>query len=293
MPIPGFAQARLASNGIRLNVWHGGGDGPAVVLLHGWCGSSHTWRMLAPLLADAGHLVIAPDVRGYGDSDKPEGGYDAANGAADVAGVLDALGVTRAHIVGHDMGAPIALLFADRYPARTLTAAWLDKPLLGFDTERYTAFTDWNHGGYWQFGFNATPGLAELMYAGREEAFLTLIYGLMTVNKAAVTPADVAEQARGLKMPGGIAGWVGWYRAALETGAQMRAAAARGGVKAPFLAVRGDGGVAGILDEIKRALPHARGEVLARCGHLVAEERPAELAALLTGHFAYADGAAS
>ena len=285
-----FTRERVATNGTTLSVLRGGPKDPAVpavVLLHGWCGSSWSWRKLAPLLADD-QDVIVPDMRGYGGSDKPEGGYDAQNGAADMLGLLDHFDVARAHVAGHDMGAPVALAFSGLYPERTATAAWVDEPLLGFDTERYTAFTEWNHGGFWQFGFNTTPGLAELMYAGREEAFLGLIYGLMIQVKDAVTPDDVREQARGMKGQAGIAGWVGWYRAALETGAQVRALAARNAFRRPVLAVGGSHGIAGIGEEIKQAVPHATGAVIEGCGHLVAEERPGELAALLRAHFAQA-----
>ena len=179
------------------------------------------------------------------------------------------------------MGAPVALVFAARHPDRTLTVAYADEPLLGFDTERYTAFTDWNHGGYWQFGMHNFPGLPELLYPGREEAFLRLIYAAMTVVKDAMTEADVAAHARGMKAPNGIRGMTGWYRAALETGAQIRAVAAAG-------AVRGAGGVAGIVEEIRQAVPHALGLTIPDCGHLVPEERPAEFERVLREHFARA-----
>ena len=285
-----FTRERVATNGTTLSVLRGGPKDPAVpavVLLHGWCGSSWSWRKLAPLLAD-GHDVIVPDMRGYGGSDKPEGGYDAQSEARDILGLLDHAGIGRAHIVGHDMGAPVALAFSGLFPDRTATVTYVDEPLLGFDTERHTAFTDWNHGGYWQFGFNATPGLAELMYAGHEEAFLTLIFGLMVQVKDAVTADDVREQARAMKEPGGITGWVGWYRAALETGAQVRALAKQGAFKRPVLAVAGVKGIPRIVEEIKQAVPHAAGMLIEECGHLVAEERPGELAALLRAHFAAA-----
>lgn len=281
-----FKTERVLSNGTFLNLRRGG-SGPAVVLLHGWCGSSWSWRKLAPLLA-AAHDVLVPDMRGYGSSDKPGEGYDAHNEAVDVLGLLDRCGIDRAHIVGHDMGAPVALAFSGLHSTRTASVAWIDEPLLGFDTERYTSFTEWNHGGFWQFGFNATPGLPELMFAGREEAFLTLIYGLMTQVKGAVTAEDVREQARGMKGEGGIAGWVGWYRAALQTGEQLKALAERHAFRSPVLAVAGSHGIKDIGQEIKRAVPHATAAVIDGCGHLVAEERPEELATLLRAHFAAA-----
>ena len=255
--------------------------------MHGWCGSSHSWRHVGPLLADD-HLVVVPDMRGYGLSDKPEEGYDASQSARDMIGLLDHFGVDRAHVVGFDMGAPVALVFGAEHPDRTLTVAYIDEPLLGFDTERYTAFTDWNHGGYWQFGLHNTPGMPDLLYPGREEEILALLYSHMTMNKSAMTAADVTEHARGMKMENGIRGMTGWYRATPKTGEQVRAAA--GKLSAPVIAIRGEGGVAGIIEEIKQAAPDAAGAVIPNCGHLVPEERPAELVAVLRDHFARAGG---
>lgn len=279
-----FGAETVRTNGTRLFVRHTG-EGPAVLLMHGWCGSSHSWRKLAPLLV-RDHRVIVPDMRGYGRSDKPEDGYSAADGAADMAGLLDAFGVERAHVVGHDMGAPVALVFAARYAERTLSVAYIDEPLLGFDTERYTAFTDWNHGGYWQFGLHNTPGMPELLYPGREGAILKLLFSHMVMVQDAMTDADVAEHAYGMMQPGGLAGMTGWYRAALETGKQIRDLAERGIVRAPTIAIRGEGGVAGVADEIRQAVPDATGVTIAGSGHLVPEEKPDELERVLREHFA-------
>ncbi len=121
-----FHDERISTNGITLRCRYAGA-GPAVVLLHGWCGSSHTWRNVAPLLTDR-YTVIVPDVRGNGDSEKPESGYDASTCSADVAGLLDHFNIDRAHVVGHDMGAPIALVFSGIFPKRSLSVTYLDEP---------------------------------------------------------------------------------------------------------------------------------------------------------------------
>lgn len=100
LALPMAAQAQEASliptNGITTNVrtW-GDPKAPAVVLMHGWMGTSHTWRKLAPLLA-ADRFVIVPDMRGYGASDKPDAGYDGATLAADIRGVMKHFGAQRA-----------------------------------------------------------------------------------------------------------------------------------------------------------------------------------------------------
>jgi len=95
------------------------GDGPPVVLLHGFPDSADLWRHQVPALLDAGFRVIAPDLRGFGDSDKPVGidNYVIFNSVADLGGIMTSLGIERASIVGHDFGAGMAWMFASAEPA--------------------------------------------------------------------------------------------------------------------------------------------------------------------------------
>src|SRR5687768_1052044 len=83
------------------------GDGPLLFLLHGWPQTSYCWRLVMPELARS-HTVIAPDLRGYGGSDKPPGGYDKRTLATDMSGLMRALGFEVADVVGHDRGARVA-----------------------------------------------------------------------------------------------------------------------------------------------------------------------------------------
>lgn len=103
--------AMIEANGLRHFVVDQG-SGPAVLLLHGFPDSAEMWRDQVPVLVDAGFRVIAPDLRGLGDSDKPEGvdHYVIFNAVNDVKSILGSLGVERAHVVGHDYGAGIAWL---------------------------------------------------------------------------------------------------------------------------------------------------------------------------------------
>src|SRR6266478_8601692 len=109
-----FKTQKIATNGAAIYV-RTGGDGPAVVLLHGY---GETGDMWAPLAADLArdHTVIVPDLRGLGLSSKPAGGFDKKTQAGDVEGVLDALKVTRADLVTHDIGNKIGYAFAAQYP---------------------------------------------------------------------------------------------------------------------------------------------------------------------------------
>ena len=109
----------LQVNGISLHV-EDHGSGKPVLLLHGWPDSSYLWRNQIPVLVANGFRAIAPDLRGFGRSDRPEGvtAYFLQNAVADVAGILDALGIDAADIVAHDWGAVVAWLTATAYPNR-------------------------------------------------------------------------------------------------------------------------------------------------------------------------------
>ena len=121
MAIEGFEQRRIATNGIELSV-HIAGRGPALVLLHGFPLNHHCWAQIAPQLAQM-FQVIVPDLRGYGESDAPSDDprhetYSKRQMALDIVGLLDALDIERAHIVGHDRGARVAYRFALEHPLR-------------------------------------------------------------------------------------------------------------------------------------------------------------------------------
>jgi pimeloyl-ACP methyl ester carboxylesterase len=110
---------RVRGDGVELALLDAG-EGPAVLLLHGFPDSSHLWRHQVPALVAAGHRVLAPDLRGFGESDRPEGveEYAIARSVADVVAVLDGLGIERAHVVGHDFGAALAWAVAALAPER-------------------------------------------------------------------------------------------------------------------------------------------------------------------------------
>jgi len=105
----------VSANGIRLHVAELG-EGPAVVLLHGFAGFWWTWQHQLCALAEAGYRAVAVDLRGYGDSDKPPRGYDAWTLAGDVGGLIKALGARQAHLVGHAWGGMLAWTVATLHP---------------------------------------------------------------------------------------------------------------------------------------------------------------------------------
>ena len=129
-PFPaGFGVRNVDTNGTTLSV-RVGGQGPAVVLLHGY---GETGDMWAPLAAELAHdrTVVAPDLRGMGLSARPEGGYDKKTQGQDIAGLLDALGIERTDLVTHDIGNMVGYAFAAQYPSQVIRFAIMDAPLPG------------------------------------------------------------------------------------------------------------------------------------------------------------------
>ncbi len=124
-----FDLQRLAVNGLSLRAAVEG-DGPLVIMVHGWPELWYSWRHQIKPIAQAGYRVVAPDVRGYGGSDKPYDveAYDMVNMMADVIGIIDALGESTAILVGHDWGAPICWNTAALHPDRISAVAALSVP---------------------------------------------------------------------------------------------------------------------------------------------------------------------
>ena len=119
----------IITNGIRMHyVTKGDGQGPLVVLLHGFPEFWYSWRYQLPFLAEHGYTVVAPDLRGYNDSDKPSTGYDIPTLIADIEGLIKGLGREKAIIVGHDWGGVLAWAFAMRYPEMTERLIVLNAP---------------------------------------------------------------------------------------------------------------------------------------------------------------------
>jgi pimeloyl-ACP methyl ester carboxylesterase len=118
-PLERVPRKSIAGDGVELSVLDVG-EGSPVVLLHGFPDSSYVWRRQVPALAGAGLRVVAPDLRGFGESGRPERVEDYALGHSvrDVLAILDALELERAHVVGHDFGAVVAWLVAAYAPER-------------------------------------------------------------------------------------------------------------------------------------------------------------------------------
>ncbi|WP_269856702.1 alpha/beta fold hydrolase [Streptomyces sp. RPT161] len=265
---------RVATNGVRLNVALAG-EGPAVLLLHGF---PHTWRLWTEVMERlaAQHRVIALDLRGLGASPRATDGYDAANLAADAEGLLAALGETSAAVVGIDAGTPPAFLLAMRRPGLVRRLAVMES-LVG----ALPGAEDFLAGGApWWFGFHAQPGLAESVLTGHEAQYIDWFLDRGTLGRG--VPADIRDAfvhaytgAEALRCA------FSYYRALPTSARQIQEAVATSRLTVPTLAV----GAQPVGDALERQLrpvaDHLVGHVIEDCGHIIPLDRPAALLDLL------------
>ncbi|HEU4404822.1 MAG TPA: alpha/beta hydrolase [Polyangiaceae bacterium] len=275
-PPDGFRSEFAAVNGVRLHYVIGGAGSP-VVLLHGWPQTWFEWHRLMPALAAAGHTVIAPDLRGAGESDKPPTsvGYEKRVLADDLRALLASLGLGPAHVVGHDIGAMVAYAFAAAHPAEVRRLALLDAPLPGIEPfwSGLPSSTE-----LWHFGFHGERGTAEALVQGRERLYLTSFYTKYAYAPDAFAAEEVDEFVRAYSAPGAMAGGFEWYRAfGLDAEYNRGLQATR--LPMPVLALGGEAAIG----EGQRAMAEAiaddvRGGAIPGSGHWLAEEQPDLLA---------------
>jgi len=147
-----------------------GGDGPPLLLIHGWPGSWYYWRLVMPALA-RGFQVMAVDQRGIGLSDKPEDGYDAGTLANDLVGLMDALGHERFAVVGVDTGMLIGYALAADHPDRVVRVALGEAPLPGITPPTPLVLPDAIVDRLWHIPFNQLKETNEKLVRGREDIF--------------------------------------------------------------------------------------------------------------------------
>jgi pimeloyl-ACP methyl ester carboxylesterase len=197
------AVRRIAGDGVELAVLDEG-EGEPVLLIHGFPDSSYLWRHQVPVLVGAGMRVIAPDMRGFGESDRPEevSDYGVGRGVRDMVAVLDALEIERAHVVGHDWGAGVAWALASLVPARVerLVAMSVGHPNAGREPSIEQRERSW-YMLLFQF-----RGVAEaLLQRDDWKLFREWLRG----------DGDVERYVSDLSRPGALTAGLNWYRAGL------------------------------------------------------------------------------
>jgi haloacetate dehalogenase len=283
MLFPGFSPLRAATDTIEITGVKGGA-GPGLLLLHGYPQTHAIWHRVAPVLAEH-FTVVAPDLRGYGDSSKPAGDPDHATYskrtmARDQIALMRACGFEQFLVVGHDRGGRVGHRLAVDHPGAVRRLVVLDiVPTLAM----YEQTTMELARAYWHWFFLIQPApLPERLIGSDPEFFLNWTLRHLTGEQSPFTTAALAEYARCFRDPAAIHGTCEDYRAAatidLEHDRSDRTAGRR--ITCPLLALWGTkGAVARCFDplaEWRRVAGDVSGHALP-CGHFIAEEMPEEL----------------
>lgn len=275
---------RIATNGIHLHVVTAGPeDGPLVLLLHGFPDFWYGFRRQISFLAERGYRVMAPDQRGYGESDKPTSAADYAidRTTADAVGLIDAAGRDRAHIVGHDWGAGVAWNLAMRHPERAHTLSALNAPhpvvmLRTLQRNPAQLLRSWY---MFVFQLPFLPERALTARGGRR------MFDLMRAEAApgAFTEDDFAAYSEAWSRPGAATGMINWYRALTRVRpATLTADEAR--IRVPAQVIWGTGEkhlVRAMADDSVALCDRGRLELIEGASHWVKDDAPDRVNSLL------------
>jgi pimeloyl-ACP methyl ester carboxylesterase len=192
------------------------GKGPLVLLLHGFPECWVSWRNQLPALAEAGFHAVAPDLRGYGKSDKPPGldAYRVEVLARDVARLVEALGETRAHVVGHDWGGAIGWFFAMWHPERLDRLAILNAPHPARYARAMKRPAQLLRSSY--IFFFQLPFLPEGLLRAGDFFALRRLFRYDPVRPDAYDDRDIDEIVAAAREPGALRGMLAWYRAMIQ-----------------------------------------------------------------------------
>ncbi|MCP3720855.1 alpha/beta fold hydrolase [Paraburkholderia sp. CNPSo 3281] len=284
--LPGFAHRFETIDGTRLHYVIGGNkDGETVVLLAGYPESWFAWRKVMPLLAGR-YRVIAPDLPGQGDSDRPSVGYDTQSLATALHALLGKLEARRYHLAAHDVGAWVAYPYAALFGAEVSSLALLDAGIPGITLPEALPVAPERAWRTWHFAFHAVPDLPELLIAGKERAYLEWFLRRKTANPQSFTDADIDEYLRVFTKEGGLRAGLAYYRAADVSARQNRELSTRGKLPMPVLALSADqGSIADMAGPLRHYADEVQGATLAHCGHFLPEEQPAAVAEELLRFF--------
>lgn len=263
-------------NGVRIH-YAKAGQGEPVVLLHGFAQTGRMWvRGVFPALADR-YTLIAPDLRGSGDSDKPPAGYDKKTLAEDIYQLTQQLGYEKIFLVGHDFGASAAYALAAGHQDLVRRLVFLETILGGFGYEQalqHPFVEDGLGRGIWHIGFLDSPfGIPEAFVAGRERLLLGWFHRNFAYNPYAVTEEDLDEYTRCMQTPGGLNS-LKYYSTHYEDAEDNRELA-KTPLRMPVLAYGGAAFLGnGPKEWMEKLATNVRGGVIPECGHWIAEEKP-------------------
>lgn len=271
----GMRRSTVRANGIRMNVWTGG-EGPTLVLLHGYPQTGQMWHKLSPTLMKRFNLII-PDLRGYGDSEKARSGFDKKTMAKDIACLASELGHETFFLMGHDRGARVAHRLALDFPERVEKLIVLDI------VPTHTIFSRTGRelaAAYWHWFYFQAPDLPEIMIRNSAEPFLQTMFRSLSWRPDAIDDLLFAEYLRAFTLPGTIRCGLEDYRAAATIDYEDDERDLGTKLSCPVYAIWGQFGkmesLFDVVDTWKEKADNVIGKSLP-CGHFIPEEAPDEL----------------
>ena len=274
---------RAEVNGIRL-FYRRAGDGPPLVLLHGFPETSYAWRKVIPKLAQR-YTVIAPDLRGCGASDRPASGYDKRTVASDVRELVRLLGFDQINLVAHDVGMMVGYAYACAYPGAVRRLVLMEAALPGLGLEELYDAAKFPRMYHLPL-FEAPNGLAEALVAGRERMFVDHFMRQQAYNQDGLEPEALDEYARCLAAPGALSGGIGYFRAH-GVDAEHNREHARTKLAMPVMTVGGTASFgANLKGQVEPLVARLHHVMIDECGHYLAEEQPERVADELLRFFA-------
>jgi pimeloyl-ACP methyl ester carboxylesterase len=275
-------QSRMADvNGVRLHYLTAGTGKNALVLIHGFGDTSHMW---IPLFAEFGKdfTIIAPDMRGLGDSSRPATGYDKKTLAIDIHELVKSLGYQKINLVGHDIGLMVAYAYAAQYPNEVDRLALLEAPIPGIGDIWQKVYTT---PALWHFHFVFSPVALELV-KGRERLFLEHFWQTLSPHPETFPEADRRIYAKAYAQEGAMRAAFEMFKAFDAQDAKDNRQFAETKLVMPVLTVEGDKAMGGALAiQAQMVATNVTSITLRDTGHWLMEQRPAELKTELRKYF--------
>lgn len=276
-----FRSYRLRDGRLAYRRSTAAGAKQAVLLLHGWPQTSWAWRRVIPLLRQQ-FDVIAPDLPGFGDSSKPESGFDKKNVARKLHELVEGLGIEKVAIVGHDLGGHVAYAYAAQWPEAVSHFVFAESSLPTFGQEEAM---DVSRGGSWHFGFNMAGDISEALVEGREFLFVNHFVRRETVgvfDPDSISNDDVNVYARALARPGALRCSFSYYRT-LPLDRQDNLIWGKTPLSMPALSIGAQWGYGpASAQTLRRVATNVSEIVFDDCGHYVPEEQPVKFAKALS-----------
>jgi epoxide hydrolase 4 len=264
----------IITNGIRMH-YVTQGHGPLIVLLHGFPEFWYSWRLQIPFLADLGYTVVAPDLRGYNDTDKPRKGYDINTLLRDIVGLIKGLGQEKAVIIGHDWGGVLAWMFSMHYPSMVERLVVLNAPHPGpFQRELRTPKQ--LRKSWYVFAFQI-PWLPEYFLGRNHAAMIAQLIAASAVQKVAFPPDVLAHYQDAMSKPGALHASLNYYRMFVRRAFSLHGKDNIAMIHVPTLLIWGEQDVAldiALTEGLEQWVPNIQIKRIPDSGHWVQQEKP-------------------